>query len=145
QVLVGDVTAEQLAGSDFIAVDVDVTNTDNVRRLRQTLARRRADCTKLFAIDTTRRLEVVYANIIGASASVRRPFRAADLAERIRQHRNRTRQQGEEAASGSIVVAAGAIGEMFDALMAGKALDVPSVLDASGRVVDAIAEVGLPA
>lgn len=141
---VDQLVAEQLDDSDVVVIDVDVTEVATVRRLRKALAHRHGDCLKLFAIDTSRRIEVVYANIIGATDSVRRPFVAAELSRRIEAHRQRAGAIDGGAATGSIRVAAQSIGDMFEALMAARSFDVSSVLEAGGQVVDAITEVGFP-
>lgn len=137
-----DLTPDSLADCEVVAVDVDVEALPNVRRLRSALSGRRNDCLKIFAIDTTRRIEIVYANIIGAMEAMRRPFDPASLEARIAAHRRRRTPVDDGTTAASISAAAGAVGEMFEALMSEKAIDMPNVLEAGSQVIDAIGDAG---
>ena len=142
-VLVDRLNSDDLTGQDVIAVDVDVTVIPIVRQLRSVLKARNDDVFRIFAIDTARRLENIHASIVGASDIVRRPFNLKELEARLAAFR--ARGKGESTvADASIVSAASAVGEMFDALTSGRAVNMSSVMEASDEVVDAITEVGLP-
>lgn len=140
---VSELTAELVEDSALLAVDVDLTLLENVRRLRTALRGRRDRHLHLFAVDLSRRLETVHAHIIGATDLMRRPFDGHEIHSKILAF---TRAQHEPASviDVSVVRAAGAIGDMFSALTAGATLEMPSVAEAGTEIIDAIDSVGFP-
>jgi putative nucleotidyltransferase with HDIG domain len=143
--IVDKLTRAAVDDGGMLVVDVDLTVNANVRQLRAALAGRRRGYFQVFAVDTGRRLEVVYANILGASDVARRPFQRGELEARIAAFRasgGRTVEAG--IAESSISSAASAIGDMFAALTSGQAVELKSVVEASDAVADAIASVGYP-
>lgn len=145
-VMIDRLTRAAVDDGGMLVVDVDLTVTANIKPLRVALAARRRGCFQVFGVDTGRRLEVVYANILGASELVRRPFQRAELEARIAAFRAvGVRAVEEGVAESSIGSAASAIGGMFAALTSGQPIELRSVAEASDEVADAIASVGFPA
>jgi putative nucleotidyltransferase with HDIG domain len=144
-VMADRLAAEMIGGGHALAIDVDLTAAGNVNRLRAALAGRRHGYFQVFAVDVGRRLEVVYANILGASELARRPLQRAELEARLAAFRvSRSRPANDGATESSIGTAADAIGGMFTALTSGQAIDFRSVAAASDEVAEAISSVGFP-
>ncbi len=145
-VSIRDVSRDKIKDAQVVAVDVDLTLGSNVKPLRDALAGRRKNCFKIFSVDLGRRLETIHAGIAGASELVRRPFNRHELDARIAAFfRANTLSAADVAlAESSIAAAAAAIGNMFEALTSGKAVEMPAVISAGTDIVDAIGAVGLP-
>ena len=144
------VAETSLQGDDLVAVDVDLTDIANVRRLRSVLRHRKPPAFQAFAVNHLRRLEMVYASIVGATAILRRPFMLTDLTDRLTRHLTEDRDPaggrayGEEASAPSIEAAAGALGQMFDAIASEESFDSGCVESAGMEVIDAISDIGFP-
>lgn len=141
-VLLDELKADTLAAHRLVAVDVDLTDTQNIRRLRSAMRGRRHGVFQAFAVDLNRRLETVHARIIGATDLTRRPFHAQDLAGRIRVFEARRHREQAVVVSESIGAAAESLGDVFGALTAGTDVALPGVMAAGAEVADAIADVG---
>ena len=143
---VAQLTPDMVARHRLLAVDVDLTHNVNVRRLRGILSHgRQENRFQAFAVDLTRRLETVYAHIIGATDLTRRPFQKSELLARIAAFEEAREGRGSsEAAAASITVAATALGDMFEALTFGSAVKMPTVVSAGAEIVEAIGDVGFP-
>jgi putative nucleotidyltransferase with HDIG domain len=143
---VAALTPDIIARHRLVAVDVDLTHNVNVRRLRSILSHgRQENRFQAFAIDLSRRLETVYAHIIGATDLTRRPFQKTELLARIAAFEEAAQARGtNEAAAASITLAATALGDMFEALTFGSAVKMPTVVSAGAEIVEAIGDVGFP-
>ncbi len=140
-VLISELQADTLAAHRLVAVDVDLTNSQNISRLRSAMRGRRHGIFQAFAVDLQRRLETVHARIIGATDLARRPFHARDLQGRIDAFEARRRREPAIVVSDSIGTAAESLGDVFSALTAGAEVELPGVMAAGAEVADAIAEV----
>jgi putative nucleotidyltransferase with HDIG domain len=140
-VLISELQADTLAAHRRVAVDVDLTNTQNIIRLRSAMRGRRHGVFQAFAIDLQRRLETVHARIIGATDLTRRPFQALELLRRISDFEERRRREPAIVVTESIDAAAESLGDVFGALTSGAEIELPGVMAAGAEVADAIAEV----
>lgn len=145
---VRETTDFAIGDDDLVAVDVDLSDIANVRRLRAGLGRQKHPTFQAFAVNHSRRLEMVHANILGATAIFQRPFALDHLVDRVEWYLMRRREaaavQSDEDSAGipSVTAAAGALNQMFDAIVSQNAFDAGHVTTAGAEVVDAIAELG---
>jgi putative nucleotidyltransferase with HDIG domain len=142
---IADVTADSIAEHRLIAIDADLTKIPNVKKIRGLLRGRRDGYFHAFAVDTSRRLETVHANVVGATALLHRPFEVHELMARVADfQRSRLARPAGAGDSASIGSAALALGDLFEALTSGHAVQVSTVVAAGAEIVDDIDGLGFP-
>lgn len=145
-ILLDDLRAEDVAGQQVVIVDVELTMIDRAKRLRAALRGPAPGQLRVFAVNYMRRLEMIYANIFGATRVLRRPLQEARLRHHLEMDLAGLHASPQPSASqgvdNSIASAAEALQEMFGALSTGGVLDLQAVDDAGGEVVEAIIDTG---
>ena len=125
-----------------VVVDVDLSKPANVRRLRSMLSGR-SDGFHAFAVNYGRKVEMVHANIVGASHLIRRPVDPDELSWRLAEYVSRGARGGDDAVP-SIANAARTLGDMFSAVLTGDRLDEGAIASASDGIVEAMGDLGFP-
>jgi hypothetical protein len=137
---VESLTAEAITDHRLLAIDADLTSVSVVRLLRRALRGRREGYFHAFAINPARRLETVHATVIGASALLS-PFDPEERSARIAEF-ERSQAGASVGTPDSIAGAAVALGDLFAAITAGGAVQLPTVVSASSGIVDEIGSLG---
>lgn len=129
-----------------LVVDVDLTHSASVKLLKSVLKRAPLGQTKVFAVNYGRRLEMIYANIAGATGMLRRPISEQSLRHYLAwgSEDEGPLLNSSEVIDASIASAAGALSNMFEALTSNGRFDLPGLTAAGEEVIEAIAETGFP-
>jgi putative nucleotidyltransferase with HDIG domain len=149
-VMLETLRAADVADRQIVVFDIDLTRIESAKQLRGALKGGQHGQLRVFAVNYMRRLEMIYANIFGATRLLRRPLQetrlrhhlAADLAA---QHSPASHSASADAGDGvhtSIASAADALQDLFGAISTGGAFDLDTVDDAGGAVVEAIVDTG---
>jgi HD-GYP domain-containing protein (c-di-GMP phosphodiesterase class II) len=135
-------SSEHLAVDPNLIMDVDLRKIDTVRRLKLLLIRRGAGC-RVFLVDPHVRVTSVHAQVLGADCILPRPARPADIHAAIRLHHGIV-PLGSDAAAvrRSIDSGINVLDEGFRSLLASAIFDSSGAHDASGKIADAIGNVG---
>ena len=142
--LLGDAKAPRIEADALVAA-ADLRSVDNIAALREAFARLTHIRKRIFLVDQNAHLFIVQAYALGATrvlgASVDQANLLAQLADSglsgIRPN-DAAHGAREAAAAGAI-----AIGSMFSAVLARKAIDVTGAKGAANGIADSIAESGL--
>lgn len=126
-----------------IVFDVDLKRIDNVRKLRGALSRRGRGC-RIFLVDSDSRVAVVHANVLGADSMLHKHATVAEMNAAIHKHFG-IKQAGldDESVMQSIDAGVQALDNSFAALNNDAELDTTSILDASGKIADAVSGLGV--
>src|SRR5690348_6460524 len=76
-VLLDQLRADDVAAAQLVVVDVDLTSIEHAQQLRTAMKGTPAGQLRVFAVNYMRRLEMIYANIFGATRVLRRPLQEA--------------------------------------------------------------------
>lgn len=144
--MVGALRIEDTAGRQVVIVDVDLTQIEHAKQLRTSLKGSTPGQIRVFAVNYMRRLEMIYANIFGATRVLRRPL----LEARLRHHlamdlaalHASVPPGARDGVQTSIASAADALQDVFGAISTGGMLGLDAVDDAGGEVVEAIVDTG---
>ena len=138
-----DFRASFLDSDPSIVFDIDLRRVDNIRKLKGSLARRGRGC-RIFLVDPNSRLTVVHANVLGADSLLPRPATVAEMNAALHKHFGiRTASLDDETVMQSIDAGVVALDESFAALAADAALNTDRIIDASGRIADAVSGLGI--
>lgn len=138
-----DFRASFLDTDPSIVFDIDLRRVDNIRKLKGSLARRGRGC-RIFLVDPTSRVTVVHANVLGADSMLARPASVADMHAALHKHFGiRSDILDDEALMQSIDAGVAALDHSFNALTADAELDTAGIIDASGRIADAVSGLGI--
>ena len=145
-VLLETLAAEQIADAQIVIFDVDLTTIEHAARLRSVLKGVPTGQLRVFAVNYMRRLEMIYANIFGATRLLRRPLQEARLrhhlaADLAALHASEP-MPAADGVETSITSAADALQDIFGALSTGGVLDLGAVDNAGGEIVDTIVDTG---
>jgi putative nucleotidyltransferase with HDIG domain len=134
--------ANLLDSDPSIVFDIDLRRVDNIRKLKGSLARRGRGC-RIFLVDPNSRLTVVHANVLGADSLLPRPATVAEMNAALHKHFGiKTVGLDDEALMQSIDAGVAALDQSFACLTADAQLDTDSIIDASGRIADAVSGLG---
>lgn len=135
-------SSEHLAVDPNLILDLDLRKIDTVRRLKLLLIRRGAGC-RVFLVDPHVRVTSVHAQVLGADCIIPRPARPADIHAAIRRHHGIIPLGGDEiAVRRSIEYGINMLDEGFRSLLASAIYNSSGAQDASGKIADAIGNVG---
>jgi putative nucleotidyltransferase with HDIG domain len=135
-------SSEHLAVDPNLVLDVDLRKIDTVRRLKLLLIRRGAGC-RVFLVDPHVRVTSVHAQVLGADCIIPRPTRPADVHAAIRKHHGIVPLGSDEAAvRKSIDHGINVLDEGFRSLVSSSVFDSSGAHDASGKIAEAIGDVG---
>lgn len=138
-----DFRANLLDSDPSIVFDIDLRRVDNIRKLKGSLARRGHGC-RIFLVDPNSRLTVVHANVLGADSLLPRPATVAEMNAALHKHFGiRTASLDDEAVMQSIDAGVAALDQSFATLTADAELDTDGIVDASGRIADAVGGLGI--
>jgi putative nucleotidyltransferase with HDIG domain len=145
-VLLEQLHVEDVAAAQIVVVDVDLTSIEHAKQLRAALKGTPSGQLRVFAVNYMRRLEMIYANIFGATRVLRRPLQEARLRHHLAMdlaalEAHAPFPQGD-AVQASIGSAADALQDLFGAITTGQSVDLEALDDAGGEVVEAIVETG---
>ena len=132
-----------------LILDADLADVGNVTRLRDVLAMAPKGQSRVVAVDYGRRLEMLNANVLGATRLLRRPLSEATLNQHLHiglksEMEDLLAAANSATVGSSIASAANALAGTFEALTAGRALNLSGLSEASEEVAEAIAEAGFP-
>ena len=134
-------TQRDLIDDPSVVFDVDLRKVEQVRHLKGVLTEHGAGC-RMFLVDPDIRVMSVHANVLGADVVLPSPGNPAQINAAIRSHFGAT-GPANKAVLDSISRGADALDLTFQALSEGQDLQTQSVLDAGGRIADAISGVGV--
>lgn len=135
--------ASHLKHDPSLVFDLDLRSVDVVRQLKRTLTTRGRGC-RLFLVDPNNRVTSVHANVLGADLLLARPTTVAQMRMAIDEHfRGSNALLSDTQVMGSINAGAQALDSSFAALIADAPIDTGGVADASERIADAVANLGL--
>lgn len=144
-ILLDALRADDVAAQQVVVFDVDLTSTDQARRLRTVLKGAGAGQVRIFAANYMRRIEMIYANIFGAKHILRRPLQEPRLRHVLDGDLAMWQEALAQAQGGvenSVASAATALQDVFGAITTGGALDLDAVDGAGGEMVEAIVDTG---
>lgn len=146
---IDDLPRSDLDSVSALVIDVDLPDMERVKAVKAALSVVPRELPKVFAVDYLRRVELLYANLSGASGLLRRPLTAESVVRHFSPKADDWwagyLEEPPEVVTASIASAAGALSNMFESLTVGGNLNVPGVDAASTEVADAIDETGFPA
>lgn len=143
-VLLGELTAQDLANDPCVVFDVDLRKVDNVRRLKSALMTRGDGC-RIFLVDTDNRVTSVHANVLGANQILPRQASVADLRAALQYHFGKSTHGSTGRPDGatraqltSISVGTTALGDSFAAMSSNGKLDKAGVISACEQIADSV-------
>jgi putative nucleotidyltransferase with HDIG domain len=145
-VTIDDIERADVVEPSAMIFDVDLTSITYAKRLKSILAGGPSPQLRIFAVNYMRRLEMIYANIFGATRILRRPLSEASLMQHLTGGTHPPELESREMEAGlgrSIESAAGALSDLFGAISLGGALNIDSIDEAGDEVVEAITEGGV--
>jgi putative nucleotidyltransferase with HDIG domain len=138
-----DFRANLLDTDPSIVFDIDLRRVENIRKLKGSLARRGRGC-RIFLVDPDSRLTVVHANVLGADSLLPRPATVAEMNAALHKHFGiKTASLDDEALMQSIDAGVVALDRSFASLTSDAELDTDGIIDASGRIADAVSGLGI--
>src|SRR5690242_5634191 len=78
-VLLDALRADDVASQDVVVFDVDLTRPEQTKQLRLILKEAAGEQVRIFAANHMHRVEIMYANILGAKHILRRPLQESRL------------------------------------------------------------------
>lgn len=140
-VSLGEAGTSDLAGAAALFIDIDLTAVDRFAQLKAMLARVPATVPRFFALDPHNRVEQVHARVLGARATMRRPFTARAINALLGPPA--TSASASSAVEESVSSAATALTNLFSSLVTHSAPSPDAVEVASTQMAAAIGTSGL--
>jgi putative nucleotidyltransferase with HDIG domain len=135
-------STEHLATDPNLVLDVDLRKVDIVRRLKLLLIRRGAGC-RVILVDPHIRVTSVHAQVLGADSIFARPASLDGVHKAIRKHHGIVQLgEAEAAVRESINEGVEILDAGFRSLLASAMFNSSGATAASGRIADAIGDVG---
>lgn len=141
-VQIDELSNEHLGTDPNLIFDVDLRAVDTVRHLKQLLVNCKAGC-RIFLVDGAARVTTVHAKVLGANSVLPRPTTSNQIAAAIRKHFGSVAVDGPQAiAKLSIDEGMRVLDHGFQSLVDDTVFDTVETTKASGRIADAISELG---
>lgn len=134
---IGEAAAAAIASAAGVVFDVDLRSVDVVKRLKSLLSERRKGC-RIFLVDPAIRVTGVHASVLGADVILPRGSTARDIQIALEKHFKRAGSEIRQ----SIADGVNSLDLTFRALSGATTLDTENVLQAGGRIADAILDEG---
>lgn len=125
-----------------VIIDLPLSVTGFTERLTALLDRLPRDVARLFVIDRKNRLEVVRANVLGATMLGNRPLSEHEVQDFFTSQ-DMPPPTRNDAGAASIKLASGALGQIFDNVLAGRAIDFPAVEHVADEIASTLDDDGL--